>query len=256
MGPMTDAPLSGTLHAPSPIAMAEHAEKNVNDPERMVSVLAGSALAAYGLKMRSLGGLVLGAIGGALVWRGATGHCLVYEGLGISSVPENGDSNVSVPYGKGVRVEKSVTINAPPEPIYAFWRNFENLPRFMHNLESVTVHEGGRSHWVAKGPAGTKVDWEAEIINEVPNELIGWRSIDDSRVDNAGSVHFTRVGDRGTEVKVVLRYDPPAGVFGAAVSKILGEDPAVNVQEDLRRLKMLIETGEIATTAGQASGRE
>ncbi len=232
------------------------AEKNINDPERWVSVVVGSALAAYGLKMRSIGGLVLGAIGGTLVWRGATGHCFVYDGLGISSAPEGNGSNVSVPYGKGVRVEKSVTINASPEQIYSFWRNFENLPRFMHNLESVTVHDGVRSHWVAKGPAGTKVDWEAEIINEIPNELIGWRSIDGSKVDNAGSVHFTRVGDRGTEVKVVLRYDPPAGVLGAAVSKLLGEDPAMNVQEDLRRLKMLIETGEVATTEGQSSGRK
>ncbi|MGZ8780525.1 MAG: SRPBCC family protein [Thermoanaerobaculia bacterium] len=240
--------------------MAEHVfgrlEKNVNDPERWVSVVFGGALAAYGLKMRSIGGLVLGTIGGALVFRGATGYCPVYGGLGISSAREDNDSNVSVPYGKGVRVEEAVTINAPPEQIYAFWRNFENLPRFMHNLESVSVHEGGRSHWVAKGPAGTKVDWEAEIINEIPNELIGWRSVNGSQVDNAGSVHFTSAGDRGTEVKVVLRYDPPAGVLGAAVSKILGEDPAMNVQEDLRRLKMLIETGEIATIEGQPAGRK
>ncbi|HET8773741.1 MAG TPA: SRPBCC family protein [Thermoanaerobaculia bacterium] len=230
--------------------MTEHVssrtEKNVNDPERWVSVLFGSALAAYGLKMRSLGGLVLGAIGGTLVWRGATGHCFVYDGLGISSVRDGNGSNVSVPYGKGVRVEESVTIDASPEAVYTFWRNFENLPRFMHNLESVTVHDGARSRWVAKGPAGTNVGWEAEIINEIPNELIGWRSIDGSKVDNAGSVHFTRVSDGGTEVKVVLRYDPPAGVLGATISKILGEDPAVNVQEDLGRLKTILE-GETAS---------
>ena len=231
-------------------------EKNVNDPERWVSVVFGSALAAYGLKMRSIGGLVLGAVGGALVWRGATGHCIVYESLGISSAGEEDDGrNVSVPYGKGVRVEKAVTINAPPEQVYAFWRNFENLPRFMHNLESVTVRDDTHSQWVAKGPAGTKASWEAEIINEIPNELIGWRSIEGSKVDNAGSVHFKRDGDRGTEVKVVLRYDPPAGVLGATVSKLLGEDPARNVQEDLRRLKILLETGEIATIEGQPAGR-
>ena len=225
--------------------MTEHAfsrsEKNVNDPERWVSVVIGGALAAYGLKMRSIPGMVLGAIGGALIWRGATGHCIVYEGLGISSVSEGNGSNVSVPYGKGVRVEESVTVDAPPEQVYAFWRDFENLPRFMHNLESVTVHDGTRSRWVAKGPAGTKVDWEAEIINEIPNELIGWRSVDGGKVDNAGSVHFQRATDGGTEVKVLLRYDPPAGTLGATVSKILGEDPAKNVREDLRRLKTLLE---------------
>jgi uncharacterized membrane protein len=232
-----------------------HEQKNVGEPERWISVVAGSALAAYGLKMRSLGGLVLSAVGGALVWRGATGHCMVYEAMGITSADESAD-NVSVPYGRGVRVEKAVTINAPAEQLYKFWRNFENLPRFMNNLEKVECHDSQRSHWWAKGPAGTTVDWEAEIINEVPNELIGWRSIDGSKVDNAGSVHFTPAPGRGTEVKVVLRYDPPAGVLGAAVSKILGEDPAANVQEDLRRLKMLIETGEIATIDGQASGRK
>jgi len=233
------------------------AHKNVAEPERWVSVVAGAALAAYGLKMRSIPGLVIGAIGGALIHRGATGHCMVYESMGVTTAAEEDDgSNVSIPYGKGVRVEKSVTINAPQEQVYAFWRNFENLPRFMHNLESVEVHDSLRSHWVAKGPAGTTVDWEAEIINEIPHELIGWRSIDGSKVDNAGSVHFTPAADRGTEVKVILRYDPPAGVFGAAVSRILGEDPAVNVQEDLRRLKMLLETGEVATTEGQSAGRK
>src|SRR5688500_17636004 len=234
-------------------------ERNVNDPERWVSVVFGSTLTAYGLKKRSIGGFILSAIGGAMVWRGATGHCFIYDGLGVTSVRDGNDDGrqVSVPYGKGVDVEKSVTINAPPEQLYRFWRNFENLPRFMYNLEAVQVRDGNRSHWVAKGPAGKSVDWEAEIINEVPNELIGWRSIEGSEISDAGAVHFTpATGGRGTEVKVHLRYDPPAGKFGATVSRILGEDPAVNVEEDLRRLKMLVETGEIATTEGQPSGRK
>jgi uncharacterized membrane protein len=220
-------------------------ERNVSDPERWIPVIVGGALAAYGLKKRSVPGFLLSAIGGALVWHGVTRR------------PEENERNVSVPYGRGVRVEKSVTINAPPEEVYGFWRNFENLPRFMHNLEAVEVHDARRSHWIAKGPAGTTVDWEAEIINEIPYELIGWRSVDGSKVDNAGSVHFKpAAGGRGTELKVILRYDPPGGVAGATLSKILGEDPARNVQEDLRRLKMLLETGEIATTEGQPSGRK
>jgi uncharacterized membrane protein len=239
--------------------MAEHtitpADKNVSEPERWISVVAGGALAAYGLKLRSLPGLVVAAVGGALLHRGTTGRCMVYESLGVSTADQHGDQ-VSVPYGHGVRVEKAVTINASPEELYTFWRKFDNLPRFMHNLESVEVRDDKRSHWTARGPAGSKVQWEAEIINEVPYELIGWRSIEGSQIDNAGSVHFTpAAGGRGTEVKVVLRYDPPAGVVGATISKLLGEDPALNVQEDLRRLKRLVETGEIATTDGQASGR-
>jgi uncharacterized membrane protein len=220
---------------------ASYADQNVNEPERWISVIAGSALAAYGLKMRSLPGLVLAGVGSALVWRGATGHCAVYESLGISSAADDDGRQVSVPYGRGIRVEESVTIAAPPERIYAFWRNFGNLPHFMHNIESVDVHDDKRSHWVVRGPAGMTVEWDAEIINEVPNELIGWRSLNCSEVDNAGSVHFTPAGDGRTDVRVLLRYDPPAGVFGARISKILGEDPAVQVREDLQRLKMLTE---------------
>lgn len=250
------------FHAPQKLAMASNIlsnERNVSEPERWLSVILGSAVAAYGLKLRSIPGLVLGAVGGALVWRGATGSCPVYSSLGVSTAEPSAhdDRNVSVPYGRGVRVEKSVTVNAPPEQLYAFWRNFENLPRFMQNLEAVRVHDNLRSRWVAKGPAGSTVEWEAEIINEIANELIGWRSLDGSQVDNAGSVHFTPApGGRGTEVKVVLRYDPPAGRIGANVSRILGEDPALNVQEDLRRFKRLIETGELPTIEGQPAGRK
>ena len=244
--------------------MAEHifrkAEKNVAEPERWVSVVAGSALAAYGLKLRSIPGLVVGALGGALIHRGATGHCIVYESMGMSTAEgaaAAADNQVSVRYGRGVRVEKAATINAKPEEVYRFWRNFENLPRFMGHLQSVKMTDDKRSHWVTKGPAGSTVEWDAEIINEIPNELIGWRSMEGSQIDNAGSVHFTAApGARGTEVKVVLRYDPPAGRIGATISKLLGEDPAMAVQEDLRRLKMLIETGEIATTEGQSTGRK
>lgn len=220
--------------------------KNIGEPERWISVIAGSALAAYGLKMRSIPGLVLAGVGGALVWRGATGHCMVYESMGITTAEEGEDDGrqVSVPYGRGVRVEKSVRIDAAPEAVYSFWRKLDNLPRFMDHLQSVEVRDDKRSHWTTKGPAGTTVEWEAEIINEIPNELIGWRSLDDSQIDNAGSVHFSPSTDgRSTDVRVILRYDPPAGVVGAKVSKILGEDPAKQVEQDLQRLKSLLETG-------------
>ncbi|HSP36114.1 MAG TPA: SRPBCC family protein [Thermoanaerobaculia bacterium] len=236
---------------------SEHTqETNVANAERWLSVIAGSALAAFGLKRRSIGGLILSAIGGVFVWRGATGHCPVYGSLGISTADEQ-DRQVSVPYGKGIRVEKAVTINSTPEQLYAFWRDFENLPRFMDHLQSVTVIDDRRSHWVARGPAHINAEWDAEIINEVPNELIGWRSVDGSRVDNAGSVHFTRAArGRGTEVHVILRYDPPAGIIGATIARLFGEDPSMQVQEDLRRLKELIETGEVATIRNQPSGRK
>lgn len=220
---------------------------NVNQPERWFSIVAGAAMAAYGLKRRSLAGWLSVATGSALVWRGATGHCPIYDALGISTAGPEQASNVSVRYGKGIRVEKSVTVNASPGMLFRFWRNFENLPRFMSHLQSVKVIDSKHSHWSTKGPAGTEVEWDAEVINEVPNELIGWRSVDTSSVNHAGSVHFTETG-RGTEVKVILRYDPPAGVLGAAVAKLFGEDPAQQVEEDLRLFKQLMETGETAAT--------
>ena len=232
-------------------------ETNVAHAERWLSVVAGSALTAYGLNRRSAPGLLISGLGAVLVWRGATGHCPAYAALGFSTAEHDDARQVSVPYGRGTQVEKTVTINASAESLYTFWRNFENLPRFMENLESVEVIDSKRSRWVADGPAGIDAEWEAEIINEIPNELIGWRSVEGSRVDNAGSVHFTpAAGGRGTEVKVVLRYDPPGGKLGALVSRLFGEDPDWQVQEDLRRLKMLIETGEIATIQDQPSGRK
>lgn len=228
--------------------IAPDVKQNVSNPERWISIVAGTAMAGYGLARRRMSGWTLAGLGGALVWRGATGHCAVYNALGVSTNGHATDDGrqVSVPYGKGIRVEKSVTVNATPEQLYAFWRNFENLPRFMDHLEMVHVIDDKRSHWRAKGPAGIKAEWDAEIINEVPNELIGWRSVDGSNVNNAGSVRFTPT-PRGTEVRVLLRYDPPGGSVGAAIAKLFGEDPEHQVKEELRRFKQIVETGEIAT---------
>src|SRR5437762_4217982 len=219
--------------------MNELGHPNVN-PARWVSVIACGAIAAYGLTRRSVSGLAIAAVGGGLVWHGV-------------ATSDGKHDQVSVPYGRGIRVEEAVTVNASASDLYQFWRNFENLPRFMDHLESVHVEDSKHSHWRAKGPIGLKAEWDAEIINEVPNELIGWRSVDGSNVDNAGSVHFTPT-QRGTEVKVVLRYDPPGGALGAAVAKVFGEDPRRQVREDLRRFKQLVETGEVATTEGQPTG--
>jgi uncharacterized membrane protein len=241
----------------SPASQNSHSSQNVNSRERWLSVVIGSAVAAYGLSRRSIAGITVAAAGAGLVWRGASGYCAVYDALGLTTVPESDHdtSKVSVPYGRGVRVEQTVTIGLPPGEIYTFFRNFENLPRFMSHLKSVTVIDAKRSHWMTKGPAGSDAEWDAEIINEIPNELIGWRSIEGSQVDNAGSVHFKQnPADRGTDVKVILRYDPPGGLLGAMTAKLLGEDPAHQVKEDLRALKMLLETGEIASTTGQPNG--
>jgi uncharacterized membrane protein len=155
-----------------------------------------------------------------------------------------------------IHLVECITINRSPEELYQFWRSLENLPQFMTHLHSVEVTDSQRSHWVAKGPAGSSVEWDAEIINDHPNELIAWRSLEDADVNNAGSVRFEPArGGRGTLVKVDLQYRPPAGKLGAAVAKVFGESPEKQIHVDLHRLKQVMETGEIATTEGQPAGR-
>jgi uncharacterized membrane protein len=229
---------------------------NVGNYERWVSGVGGSILLIEGLKRGKLGGLAMAAIGGWFTYRGLTGHCPVYQVFGIDTSTEGRGPSSSVPAQQGVKVEKSVTIQRTPDELFRFWRNFENLPRVMAHLETVKVIDDNRSHWVAKAPLGTSVEWDAVIHNERENELIAWRSLEGSAVDTAGSVHFRRApGGRGTEVRVSLKYNPPAGKVGAAIAKLLGEDPAQEIQEDLRRFKQLMEAGEVATTDGQPSAR-
>ena len=229
---------------------------NLSQPERLVSNVAGGALAVLGLKQRGMCGLSLALIGGGLLHRGITGHCYVYDALRVNTAMEKG-SRASVKHGEGIKIERSVTINKSPEELYQFWRNFENLPRFMHHLESVQVLDRNLSHWVAKAPAGMTAEWDAQIINEKENELIAWRSLDGATIANAGSVRFTRANQgRGTVVKVEINYGAPGGNVGAAIAKLFGEEPSQQVEEDLRRFKQMMETGEAASTAGQPSGRE
>lgn len=229
-------------------------ETNVGENERVLSGIGGGLLAAYGLLRGDVTGVGLALLGGGLVYRGATGHCAGYEALGINTAEKQ--NMTSVKASSGVRVDQAMTINAPVEEIYSFWRKFENLPKFMYHLESVKEIDEMRSHWKAKAPLGMTVEWDAEIISEIPNELISWRSVEGADVANAGSVRFLpSTGGRGTVVKVELRYEPPAGKLGAAVAWLTGEEPSVQVREDLRRFKQLMETGEIPTTEGQPAGR-
>jgi uncharacterized membrane protein len=218
---------------------------NVGRRERWISAVAAAAMTAYGLRRRGRRRLLL-PIAGALIGRAATGRCAVNRMLGRNTAIDDTPSSpvTSVRRGEGVRVEESVVIGRPRGDVYRFWRNLENLPRFMDHLEAVTVLDARRSHWTAKGPAGSRVEWDAEIHNEIPNELIAWRSLPGSEVDNAGSVHFMPTANGDTEVRVVLRYDPPAGKLGATVARLLGEDPSRQVSDDLRRLKQVVEASE------------
>ena len=155
-----------------------------------------------------------------------------------------------------VHVETSIAINKSPEELYAFWREFKNLPIFMKNLESVTETDRWNSHWVVKGLGGARVEWDAEVYNEEENKLIAWRSLEEADVVNAGSVRFEKAPEgHGTYVRVTMNYNPPAGKLGATLAQLLGTEPLQLIKEDLRRLKQIMEAGEIATIAGQTSGR-
>lgn len=226
---------------------------NVGDAERAASLIGGLALLGYGLSRRSVPGLLLGAVGAALAYRGASGRCPAYEAMGINTA--QGRTRPRDFYQRGIHVEEAITIGMPRDEVYRFWRRFENLPKFMRHLEAVTEIDENRSRWTAQGPAGRTVEWDATIINEEPGSLIAWRSVEGADVPNAGSVRFLEApGDRGTEVKVVIDYLPPGGRVGSWIAWAFGEEPSQQVRDDLRRLKQILETGEIPTTQGQPSG--
>lgn len=154
-----------------------------------------------------------------------------------------------------MKVEKTVTINKSPEELYRFWHDFENLPRFMKHLKSVKVQDAKRSHWITSAPLNSSVEWDADIVEDRENEFIAWTSAENADVAHSGSIQFKPAShDRGTIVKVVMEYSPPAGVVGDIVAKLFGEAPEQQLGDDLRRFKMLMETGEIATTEGQPKG--
>lgn len=232
---------------------------NVGQVERWACAVGGGALAIYGVTRGSLGGIALALLGAALVQRGVSGHCNVYEAMSFSTAEGVGlrnSENVSVPAERGTKVEKSVSINRPAAELYGFWRNFENLPRFMSHLESVTVTGGDRSHWVAKAPGGTSVEWDAEVYNEKDGELIAWRTLEGSQVASAGSVRFETTPDgKSTLVRVSLKYDPPGGKLGSLVARLFGENPDQQIDEDLGRFKLLMESGGADYTGGQTPGR-
>jgi uncharacterized membrane protein len=227
--------------------------RNISKAERWASMATGVGLAAYGLSRRRGTGWALAGLGALLFQRGVSGHCHTYEMFGINTAGTGGDTRRALRGSSGVLVEESVTINQPIEILYRFWRNLENLPRFMRHLESVERVTDTLSRWRAKGPGGSIVEWNAEIINEVPNQVIGWRSIEGSEVVSAGSVNFDDAGrGQGTRVRVRLQYSPPGGKIGAVVAKLMGRDAATEIREDLRQFKQVLESGELPTSRGQS----
>jgi uncharacterized membrane protein len=207
--------------------------------------LTGSALTAD----RAQRERVAAALAGLLGITAADAWCSARFTRRSSTAARNGSED------QAMDVKQAITVNRPAAEIYQFWHDFRNLPRFMRHLESVETDGGKRSHWKAKAPAGTSVEWDAEIVEDRPNEVIAWRSLEGAMVDNAGSVRFVPApADRGTEVHVEMRYDPPGGPAGAVVAKIFGEEPGKQVYDDLHAFKQVMETGEVTQSEATAKG--
>lgn len=230
----------------SPKNLSSESPSSLGENERLTSLIGGGALVLMGLRQGSLRGALTALTGGGLLYHGATSKKSITDTVGDA-----------VGVGQTVKVEKTVSIfNKSPEELYQFWHNFENLPSFMRHLKSVTVIDEQRSHWVVNAPGDSTVEWDAEIVIDDPDrKLIAWSSVADATIDNSGFVRFQATPGRGTEVKVVLEYNPPGGIIGMTLAKLFGEEPEQQLGDDLRRFKQIMETGEIATTEGQSSGR-
>ena len=226
------------------------AAQNIGDTQRLVSAIAGIGLVIEGWRRRSMAGGALAVGGMALLYRAATGYCAALDVMGIDMRGLEDTSRLGrrkVHSSQATKIRRSIEINKPPNELYRFWRALDNLPRIMSHLESVQVIAGRFSHWMVKTlPGLPTIEWDAEIINDVENERIGWRSLNDSDVDQAGSVEFEPVGDgRTTRLTVTLQYAPIAGRLGVAVSKFLGQDPDFKFADDLQRFKESMEAGNV-----------
>lgn len=228
---------------------------NLSNAERVGSALVGSAIIAIGFDAKGpgLGSLL---VGGYALYRAATGHCPVYQAMGVSTAAATPRPRaLGAVAATSNEAVQSVTINKPASAIYQWWRNYQNLPKAMTHLMRVDG-DGKKSHWVAKGPLGLRFEWDAETTLDVANREIAWRSMPGADVDTVGSVQFKEMpNNRGTEVRVAIRYAPPGGQAGTLLAKVFGQSPNAQLRADLRRLKQLLETGEVATVDGQSSGR-
>ena len=215
---------------------------SLTDEENWLALGAGAVLLLVGASQRSTVGTCLAVASAPLLYRGITGRWP--DVLNGHAQPDSTTSDLSG--DRGVHVRESIRLEVPIADVYRFWRRLEHLPQFMTHLDRVSEASDGTSHWVASGPAGLVVEWDAEIINEVETKILAWRSLPGSDVVTAGSVNFdTARGGRSTQVSVHLQYAPPAGRAGALVASLFGREPSQTVREDLRHLKQLLEAGEI-----------
>jgi uncharacterized membrane protein len=235
--------------------------RNVGDLERALSAVGGGALALLALRKRGVSGFAMGIAGAELLRRGATGHCRLYQALGVSTTGadtrERNDVTgraATVNARKAVKIEQHIVVRRPAAELYDLWRDFSVLPRFMQHLDSVTCSDDRHSHWLARLPGGKEVEWDAEIVNDLEGKLIAWKTVGSPDIAHAGSVHFTPLADMAaTEVRVVFDYEPPAARTFGVIAQHLGLSPQTLVAEDLRRFKDAAERGDLARVVTQST---
>lgn len=228
-------------------------QTNMAMPERVISAVSGGTLLGFGLKRGSLLGAAMTVAGGDLLLRGLTGHSVLYEILGTRTTGKDGERQA----GDGhiePEVVRSVTVRAPADDLYRQWRDPQQLSRIMGDEITVSSTGDDTLHWAVKTPIGKTVEWDALITDDEPGKRIAWQSADGAPVPNSGSVEFRQApADRGTEIVLRLRVDPPGGPLGDTVAKVVGFAPGIMAKTALRRAKSLAETGEIPTNAGPAA---
>ena len=217
-------------------------EMNIGGKERIFSLMTGSALLFYALARKKSTPLAVTAA--YLVLRGSTGYSPIYQSLDIDTTTPPSP----------VRVKSVLTVNLPREEVFAFWRKFDNLPLFMKHLESVKILDDQHSQWKARIPGGT-IDWVSQITSETKNEHLAWESIPDSDVQHQGEVRFSDAGKYGTGLQLEFSYKPPAGKIGSKVAKLLNPLLEEVIKEDVKNFRRYLETGEVPTIKGQASGK-
>src|SRR5256714_11886732 len=205
---------------------------NVGETERLISIAVGIPMTIFGLNREILNRPVPILLGGSLILRGVTGRSFLYQTLGVSTVEHSPATIAELPDNQGIQVKRAVTINASPEELYRYWRDFKNAPRFMVNVESVQMTGDGRSHWVAKTPLGKTVEWDAEVTQDEPGQLIAWRRTQGPFLaPNSGSVHFPpQRNGRGRGGRLVIKIHQIPGASGTT----LGKDPGQISRQEVR----------------------
>lgn len=244
--------MNDTWQDDSLVAMRSKSEEagQLTSTERTVSILGGCLSVGLGLRRQGIGRLAYLALGSMLISRGAMGYCGLKKALAPDSYEQ--DMAAAHQWKRAKVTSRSVTINKPREEVFRFWKDFSNLARFMKHIERIDVIDARRSHWVASPASGQHLEWNAEITDEIENEYIAWQAEENADIHQAGWVSFHDAPQgRGTVVQAVFTYEPPAGRVGHTVARLLGKDPSSLAGDDLRRLKQLLEIGEITTNAAR-----